>query len=69
MKWFRIFLLLPCITLQAQETAGDPLLAQQRLAAVLRQATTEYDRGNFQDAAPGHHRIRSGEFSGRPGAP
>lgn len=51
MKWPWILLLLPCMTLQAQETAGgDPLLAQQRLAAVLRQATTEYDRGNFQDA-------------------
>lgn len=51
MKLFRILLLLPCATLQAQEApAGDPLIAQQRLAAVLRQATSDYDRGDFQNA-------------------
>lgn len=51
MKLRSALLLLSCATLQAQQApAGDPLLAQQRLAAVLRQATADYDGGDFQSA-------------------
>jgi len=51
MKLAFALLFLANFAAQAQETVGgDPLLAQQRLAAVLRQATTDYDRGNFQGA-------------------
>jgi tetratricopeptide (TPR) repeat protein len=51
MKLLRILLVLPALSLQAQEAASsDALLNQHRLAAVLRQATAEYDRGNFQAA-------------------
>ena len=50
MKLLRVLLMLPFCTAQAQENATDPLLAQQRLAAVLRQATRDYDRGDFKSA-------------------
>jgi len=51
MKLLSLLLLLSCATLQAQDAdPADPLVAQQRLAAVLRQATELYDRGDFQNA-------------------
>lgn len=48
----RLFLLLlTSFSLRAQDAApSDPLVAQQRLAAVLRQATADYDRGYFKAA-------------------
>lgn len=43
-----LFFLLPCSPLLAQTPApSDPLTTQRRLAAVLRQATTDYDRGDY----------------------
>lgn len=49
MKRLAALLLLPCAAVFAQDPAApDPLLAQRRLAAVLRQATAQYDRGDYQ---------------------
>lgn len=62
MRWAALFLLLVSLPSRAQEaatSAADPLVEQQRLAAVLRQATEDYDRGDYQrtldrlDALPG----------------
>ena len=50
MKVAVVLLFLATFAAQAQDNAIDPLLAQQRLAAVLREATIDYDRGNFQGA-------------------
>lgn len=51
MSRIAVLLLLVCTALQAQEQpAADPLLAGQRLAAVLRRATNQYDRGDFKGA-------------------
>lgn len=42
-------LLLQCAVVFAQDTgSADPLLAQRRLAGILRQATAEYDRGEYR---------------------
>ena len=50
MKPAAVLLFLAAFAAQAQDNTIDPLLAQQRLAAVLREATVDYDRGNFQGA-------------------
>ena len=51
MKLLRVLLFLPLLTAQAQEkTTNGSLLEQQRLDAGLRQATGDYDRGDFQGA-------------------
>ena len=51
MRPLLILLLLTSFSLRAQDAApADPLVAQQRLAAVLRQATENYDRGNYKGA-------------------
>jgi len=51
MKLPAVLLFFASFAAQAQESPStDPLLAQQRLAAVLRQATADYDRGDFQGA-------------------
>lgn len=51
MRLIAVLLLLACTALQAQEAPEtDPLLAGQRLAAVLRRATKQYDRGEYQGA-------------------
>lgn len=51
MKLLRVLLFVPFLTAQAQEKATNgSLLEQQRLGAVLRQATSDYDRGDFQGA-------------------
>lgn len=48
MKRAWALLLLQCAAVFAQGGASeDPLVAQRRLAAVLRQATAEYDRGDY----------------------
>ncbi len=49
MRLLPVLLLLTSLSLRAQEAApADPLVAQQRLAAVLRQATENYDRGDYK---------------------
>lgn len=51
MKRGLALLLLQCAAVFAQDAgSADPLLAQRRLAAVLRQATADYDRGDYQAA-------------------
>ena len=51
MRLLSVLLLLTSLSLRAQDTApSDPLVAQQRLAAVLRQATQNYDRGDYKSA-------------------
>ena len=51
MRLLSVLLLLTSLSLRAQDTApSDPLVAQQRLAAVLRQATENYDRGDYKGA-------------------
>lgn len=52
MRFFAALLLLQCAAAFAQDTApaADPLMQQRRLAAVLRQATAEYERGDYQAA-------------------
>lgn len=46
-----LFFLLPCAALFAQTPAPkDPLTEQRRLAAVLRQAAADYDRGDYDGA-------------------
>ena len=49
MRPLLILLLLTSLSLRAQDAAApDPLVAQHRLAAVLRQATENYDRGDYK---------------------
>jgi tetratricopeptide (TPR) repeat protein len=51
MRLLSVLLLLTSLSLRAQDAASsDPLVAQQRLAAVLRQATENYDRGDYKGA-------------------
>lgn len=51
MRAVLFLLLLAPLSLRAQEAPlPDSLLAQQRLAAILRQATYDYDRGDFKSA-------------------
>lgn len=48
MRLLAALLLLQGATLFAQESPADPLLNQRRLAALLRQATSAYERGDYQ---------------------
>ena len=49
MRLLSVLLLLTSLSLRAQDAASsDPLVAQQRLAAVLRQATENNDRGDYK---------------------
>ena len=51
MRLLSVLLLLTSLSLRAQDAASsDPLVAQHRLAAVLRQATENYDRGDYKGA-------------------
>ena len=49
MRLLAVLLLLTSFSSRAQDAASaDPLVAQHRLAAALRQATADYDRGDYQ---------------------
>ena len=49
MRLLPVLLLLTSLSLRAQDAASsDPLVSQHRLAAVLRQATADYDRGDYK---------------------
>jgi len=51
MRLLSVLLLLTSLSLRAQDAvSSDPLVAQHRLAAVLRQATETYDRGDYKGA-------------------
>jgi Flp pilus assembly protein TadD len=51
MRFIAALLLLQGAVLYAQDAPpADPLVAQRRLAALLRQATAAYERGNYQGA-------------------
>lgn len=50
MRWIAA-LLLPCAAVLAQDAGpSSPLLAQRRLALIFRQATADYERGDFKSA-------------------
>lgn len=49
MKWIAALLLLQCAAVMAQDAApSNPLIAQRRLAFILREAMADYDRGNYK---------------------
>jgi len=48
MKFLAALLLLQGAALFAQDAPADPLVMQRRLAALLRQATAAYERGDYQ---------------------